>query len=295
MKFFIILLLFISCNSKEELRNEGIKNPETILEHRLIATTEAQYTINPQGKTIQTRFPVPDGFKRTEVEPKSFQNYLRILPLKPHGSEVKYFNGGNKSNNNIYAAVIDLPIGKKDLHQCADAIMRLKAEYLWKNNRFDEIHFNFTNGMQVDYSEWMEGKRIVVNGNRTNWEQRTGPSNSYDDFWKYMETIFMYAGTLSLSKELEKKEWEHLDIGDILIQGGSPGHAVIVVDMVKNNDTGERRFLLAQSYMPAQEIHILQNPRDPNLSSWYSDNFDGDLVSPEWNFNKSDLMTFKSN
>ena len=52
-----------------------------------------------------------------------------------------------------------------------------------------------------DYTEWMKGRRMVVDGNKTYWNNRQNPSNTYQDFWKYMELIFMYAGTLSLEKE----------------------------------------------------------------------------------------------
>jgi hypothetical protein len=77
----------------------------------------------------------------------------------------------------------------------------------------------------------MNGKRIVVQGNKSYWRQGGSPSNTYKDFWNYMETIFMYAGTLSLSKEMNSIKIYDLKIGDVFIQGGSPGHAVIVVDM----------------------------------------------------------------
>jgi len=40
------------------------------------------------------------------------------------------YNGLTKDNNKVYEAVVDMSIGKRDLHQYADAIMRLKAEYL---------------------------------------------------------------------------------------------------------------------------------------------------------------------
>ena len=59
-------------------------------------------------------------------------------------------------------------------------------------------------------------------------------------------------------------------IGDVFIIGGSPGHAVIVVDMAVNPETHEKVFLLAQSYMPAQQIQLLKNNNDPDLSPWYS-------------------------
>jgi len=93
----------------------------------------------------------------------------------------------------------------------------------------------------VDYSEWMKGRRIIVNGNKAYWSNRSAPSNTYKDFWKYMEMVFSYAGTLSLSKELKPVAINNIEIGHIFIQGGSPGHAIIVVDMATNSN-GEKMF-----------------------------------------------------
>ena len=125
--------------------------------------------IDTSGMTVQTRFNPPEGFERITAEESSFASYLRNLPLKKAGALVKYYDGGLKSNYGVYEAVIDLPIGTRNLHQCADAVMRLKAEYLWTTGQYDQIHFNFTNGFRVDYSEWMKGKRMVVKGNKTYW------------------------------------------------------------------------------------------------------------------------------
>ena len=248
--------------------------------------------INPKGSTIETRINTPEGFIRTSEDAASFAEYLRQLPLKPHNSEVTLFNGGKKPNYHVYDAVVNLEIGKKDLHQCADAIMRLRAEYFWEREEFEKIHFNFTNGFRADYSEWIKGKRIVVKGNSSYWNQSQSPSNSYDDFWKYLEIIFSYAGTLSLSQELKSVKTSEIQIGDIFIQGGSPGHAVIVVDMATNELTGKRIFLLAQSYMPAQEIQLLKNPGNESLSPWYSVDFGESMRTPEWTFHPSDLKRF---
>lgn len=179
------------------------------------------------------------------------------------------------------------------MHQCADAIMRLRAEYLWKKGKYDQIHFNFTNGFRVDYSEWMKGKRILVQGNKTSWIPSKSPSNTYADFWEYMEMIFQYSGTLSLSKELIPISAENIQIGDVLIKGGSPGHAVIVVDMVINPETKEKLFLLAQSYMPAQEIQVLKNPIDYLSNPWYYFSELDVLATPEWTFYKGELKRFK--
>ena len=184
-----------------------------------------------------------------------------------------------------------MEIGERNLQQCADAVMRLKAEYLYNSDQFNKIHFNFTNGFRVDYSEWMKGKRIVVEGNKSYWQKQTTPSNTYYSFRKYMDIIFAYAGTLSLSKEMTSVNLKDMKIGDVFIQGGSPGHAVIVVDIAVDS-ANNKVFLLAQSYMPAQDIHVLKNPNNKKISPWYNLDFEGDLVTPEWTFTKSDLKRF---
>ena len=240
---------------------------------------------------IPDRFVPPEGYQRKQVALNSFANYLRHLHLKPIGSKVLYYNGEVKPNDEVYAAVVDLPIGRKDLHQCADAVMRLRADYLYAQKRYQDIHFNFTNGFRVDYSEYIKGKRIVVQGNKTYWKQSVSPSNTSYDFNRYKEQIYMYAGTLFLSKELVPVKIEDMQIGDVFIQGGSPGHAVIVVDMVENA-SGEKMFMLAQSYMPAQEIQILENPTHPGISPWYPLEGWVDLYTPEWNFIDEDLKRF---
>ena len=81
-------------------------------------------------------------------------------------------------------------------------------------------------------------------------------------------------------------------IGDVLIQGGHPGHAVIIVDEVEDSQTGNRLFLLAQSYMPAQEVQILNNPNNQAISPWYQLQ-EGTIRTPEWTFYSSDLRRFE--
>ncbi len=284
--FFYSLVAILGCgqSSVKQTYQTDVNSPK-------MQTGKAE--IQPAGNTIETRFLPPDGFLRTDVTNNSFQQYLRSLPLKTHGSVVMIYDGRTKQNYNVYDAVVDLEIGTKDLHQCADALMRLRAEYLFNQGQYDKIHFNFTNGFRVDYSEWIQGKRIKVDGNRTWWVQSSHASNTYSDFWKYMEIIFSYAGTQSLSKEMEAASIDNMNIGDVFIQGGSPGHAIIVVDMAVDQNNGKKIFLLAQSYMPAQELQVLKNPNDAKLSPWYSVDFGEVLQTPEWTFRKIDLKRFK--
>lgn len=270
---------------------QSIQSTQTVLENA--ANEKAANRLNPSGQTIETRFIVPDSFERIAVPIDSFAGYLRTLPLKPNGAEVKLYNGSIKPNADIYDAVINMDIDPENLQQCADAIMRLRGEYLWAQKRYNEIHFNFTNGFRVDYSKWMEGCRMIVKGNKTSWKNSAPPSNSYKDFREYMKLIFLYAGTLSLSKELLAVDYKDLKIGDILIKGGSPGHAVIVVDLAVNSQSGEKIYLLAQSYMPAQEIQVLKNPMNRDLSPWYLLDEKIEIIdTPEWRFKNTDLKRF---
>jgi hypothetical protein len=107
-----------------------------------------------------------------------------------------------------------------------------------------------------------------------------------------MDYIFSYANTGSLHKELKPVSFDEMEIGDVFIVTGRPyGHAIIVVDMVEN-EVGEKLFMLAQSYMPAQETQILINPKDEGMSPWYRSDFEGALRTPEWTFEKRDLRRF---
>lgn len=240
---------------------------------------------------LVNRIAPPEGYERQAVTPNSFAEWLRHLPLKSGTPPVKLYNGELKSAN-VHVAVLDMDVGKQDLQQCADAVMRFRAEYLLQAQKHDDIHFNFTNGTPAVYSKWKAGYRPKVNGNKVTWQQTAGADGSYASFKQYMLKVFMFAGTASLTKELKRVDVADIQAGDVWIQGGHPGHAVLVMDVAVNPQTGKKVFLLSQSYMPAQESHILKNPNNSQLSPWYAADFEGDLQTPEWPFKKEDLKRF---
>jgi hypothetical protein len=220
-------------------------------------------TAAPAG-TLAERIAPPPDFERVAVAPESWAAWLRGLPLKPAGSPVLLYTGAPKQRQDVHAAVIDIDVGNRDLQQCADAIMRLRGEWLFAAGRTRDIGFNYT-----------DGKRRAFASRR---------QTDYAAFRKYMTLVFAYAGTYSLERELKSAPLSDMQIGDVFIKGGFPGHAVLVADMAVNNDTGEKRFLLIQSYMPAQEMHVLRNPAVPDGSPWYPADGTGPLVTPEWTF-----------
>ena len=266
----LMIVSVASCQTKESAEPS-----------KSIEKTEVKEPISwiiPTGKTVETRFNTPEGFTRTAMDGNSFGLYLRNLPLKADGAEVLEFDGTVKSNYQTYLAVVDLPIGKKDLHQCADAIMRLRAEYLFSQARFKEISFRQASGKTISYTTWLTGRTA----DKTN-------------LWTYLETVFNTANTTSLNQQLTSKPVESLAIGDVFITGPPPGlpygHAIIVVDKCIDK-AGKIKFMLAQSFMPAQEIQILDNPATPGCP-WYDLDFGQNLDTPEWDFTPSQLKSFE--
>lgn len=241
-------------------------------------------------ETIAARIVVPEGFERGSLPPGCFGEWLRHLPLKPGRPPVMLHDGRRKGNQDAHVAVIDIDVGDRNLQQCADAVIRLRAEYLYSRARYEDIHFNFTSGDEASYVRWMEGYRPVVYGDDVSWTRSAGRDSSHRAFRDYLSSVFTYAGSYSLSLELRPVEdVKDISVGDVFILGSFPGHAVIVVDVAINRALGEKVFLLAQSYMPAQEIHLLKNPEDEALSPWYRTDFGNILRTPEWIFRPSHL------
>ncbi len=208
---------------------------------------------------------LPPGFKRIIAAPGSFAAWLRMLSLKKDKT-VYLYNGDRKKNQSAQFAVVDISVGSKDLQQCADAVIRMRAEYLYSHHRFAEI--DFTDNNQIHY-------RITDNTSR-------------NEFNQYLEQVFSRCGTLSLSRQLDAvNDFTSVEPGNVLIKGGSPGHAMMVMDVAVDG-SGRKIYLLAQSYMPAQDIHIVVNPANRALSPWYEvrDSF---IPTPEWSFETSQL------
>ncbi|HEY3358343.1 MAG TPA: DUF4846 domain-containing protein [Polyangia bacterium] len=245
------------------------------------------------AQTLAARLPPPPGFAREPTPAGSFAAWLRGLPLKPGTPPVYLHDGRRKANQAAHAAVLDVDVGRRDLQQCADAVMRLRAEYLYAAKRPAAIHFNFTSGHEAAFPRWARGDRPVVAGNSVRWTRQARADATYPSLRRYLEVVFRYAGTASLTKELVVARVEEIQPGDVFIRGGAPGHAVIVLDVAAAPGGGERRFLLAQSYMPAQDIHVLKNPGDPRLSPWYATSFGQVLVTPEWVFRRDELKRWR--
>ncbi|MCR5076546.1 MAG: DUF4846 domain-containing protein [Prevotella sp.] len=241
-------------------------------------TVQSQQSVSSQ--VPQARFTLPKGYTRVTLPPGTFGAFLRRLPLKPAGSDLHYYNGSIKQRN-YDGAVMDVDFGHAAAEQCADAIIYLRALWLWQTRQYDKIHFNFTNGFRADYSRWAKGDRIHVNQRTWRcWYSRDAKEDySYRTFRKYLTIVFTYAGTASLEKELMPITGKELQVGDVIINGGHPGHTVIIVDKASDK-AGHAVYLLAQGYTPAQEIEI--------FNTWF-------VINPQVKYLETPGWTFRGN
>ncbi len=191
-----------------------------------------------------------------------------------------------------HVGFLDLSVPSNSLQQCADALMRLRADYLWEQNRKNDIGFNFTSGHYCSWKKYAEGYRPKINGNKVSFHKTALASNSKDNFYKYLNLIYTYAGTQSLFSELSSIDIIlDLKIGDMLIKPGFPGHVVMIAAIV-TDDTGERLFALSQGSTTVQSVHLLKNPKNSSMSPWFQLEMGASLQIPTYYFVEARFMRF---
>ncbi|MBO7635924.1 MAG: hypothetical protein J6S89_05030 [Paludibacteraceae bacterium] len=253
--------------------------------------SQADYKIDAKGNTILTRYINQDpNYYRPEVEKGSYAEWLLNRELYPVGYNTHLYGGSVKAHK-CQVGVLKYDFIGKDLQQCADAAIRLRAEYLYEKEQYDKIHFKFTSGFRCDYKKWRMGFRVKFDTkSKATWVRSADLSYDYASFKEYLKLVFTYAGTYSLSKELVPVSIEDVKPGDVLIKGGMPGHVVTVMDVLKSKDNKTVKMMFSQSYMPAQEIEILKNA---DGSPWFTIDLKNDnamIYTPEYVFYKNQFM-----
>ncbi|GAA4108506.1 DUF4846 domain-containing protein [Aquimarina addita] len=248
--------------------------------------------INIKGETIVSRVLIPEGYRRITYAKNSFQEYLRTYKVKEYGSPIINYDHTKYFAQHWHDAILDIPVPENGLQQCADVLMRIRAEYLWDQHRKDEIGFNFTSGHHCSWKGYAAGYRPKINGNKVTFHKTATSNHSKENFYKYLNLIYTYAGTLSLYQELSKVNIDDLTIGDMLVNPGTPGHIEIIVDEVVD-DQGGKLFLLAQGNTPAQNICLLKNFEDADLSPWYQFKQNETIYTPSYYFKEGQFIRFK--
>lgn len=240
---------------------------------------------------LEQRFLPPDGFARVPLAADGFGAFLRRLPLAAAGEPVRAFDG--RVIGTPHAAVIALDVGGADLQQCADSALRLYIEFLWARSRQRSLAFHLTSGDVLPFSRYAAGEQIAVRGNKVRWRAADATAARGDDsraaLRRYLDDLFMYAGSLSLAKDTVEVTGE-IAPGDLFVLGGSPGHVLVVLDVVARG--AERRLLIGEGYMPAQSFHVVPAP---DGGAWLTPAPDGSITVPTWRapFPRSSLRRFK--
>ena len=228
-------------------------------------------TTNAQNKlSISNYFNIPESYKR--IATTDYHKWLINKEIKIE--EVLTYDGyAIYGLGDYYAAKFDYNIGKRNLHQCADAAMYFRAWYHFDKGNINKIVFTFTDGTVYSYSDFLKQKKL---------------NNTFKSFNKYMTIIWSYAGTWSINKyDTKHVSVNNISAGDIFVIGGFPGHAITIVDVIEN-ECGDKKIMLSQSFMPAQDHHILINPS--NNTVWFSID---EVPSVGFSFTENNLKRFK--
>lgn len=278
LSFFIILIVLTSCSIEKK------ENTYKIL--------------NKDGYNIENRYNPPEGYSRVEADKDSFAYFLRHEKLKKYGEKSIYYNGKEKKSEGVYDSVFDIDLEGKNLLHCADACYKFMGDYLYSQGKYDNIKFHFVSGGVADFGKYVKGYR--VNPETGDYYEGASPSSSEDVYKKFINLVYAYSGTLSLEIDTYAVDIDDMQIGDVFVIGGTPGskrvgHAIMVVDMAKD-ENNNKVFMLAQSYMPAQQTQILINKKEKEISPWYSlekVKKENKLLSPQWTFQLNELRRFK--
>lgn len=185
--------------------------------------------------------PVLDGFER--IEETSFATYLLDLPLAEDGLPIQIYDV--ESSDSIQKwnfRLINKPILSLS-EQCADVCMHLRADYLFANRRFFDIHFEDTQHNVLRY--WL--------------------GNMPEKHKNYLRRVFEVANTESLIHEMPVRPIAEIQPGDVFVYDyksrpdAKYGHAMMVLSVAKNPATGQKAIMLVQGSTPACSIHILKN------------------------------------
>lgn len=235
---------------------------------------------------LDKRVPVPSRFTRVSLADGSFGAWLRGLPLEPAGTAVVSYRGQIilPADHPNLAAVVDIDVGAQDLQQCADSVIRLRAEWDWSRGRRDQS-YRAASGAAMPFARWALGERITVSGpagSKLTWAPATRPDSSHRAFRSYLDSVFAWANTGSLARDTTPVALADLQPGDFVVQPGGPGHAVLVLDLAVDA-AGHRVVLLGQGFMPAQSFQVLHPGTlgSAGDGAWFRVDDDG-LTTPFW-------------
>lgn len=197
----------------------------------------------PQVKTL----PLPKSdYTRFEAQEGSFSAFVQDLPVQK-GQYVASVRGRIFCPDMLAKVNIPLLFPDRDLEQCADWAMRLWADYHRQKQRLSDLYL-FNYGGEKQYFKA---------------QQRS--------FASFLKWAFAYSNSYSLKQGTIPIREDELRPGDLLVQNetGGIGHVSVILDQCQNTE-GATRYRVGFSFMPAQEMRILEAPARYGTDGWYT-------------------------
>lgn len=242
--------------------------------------------IVPAEKTIATRFNPPSGYTRTTLSGGSFGDYLRNFDLREYSAKPLAYDTTTKTqitNDTLPSvSVLDLDlINKTNLQEASNSLIRLYAEYLYGQNRFNDISFNLltTPVFKCDFKTWSEGGRLIQENNSITWciehgdhctHKDVDTGTAYGVFKYYLQNVMLHSNVSSLPSNMKTVQLNDLTVGDVIYHADS-NIPEIIVDMAEDS-SGNKICILARGGTPASEIYIVRNESNADLNPWHDVN-----------------------
>jgi hypothetical protein len=209
--------------------------------------------------TLESRFATPEGCERVPLEPGSFGEWLRSLPLAQPSTPVRAYDGSlvRSGDDPRVAAVVALDVGHADLQQCADTVIRLHAEWRWSEGQREHT-YRAAAGTDLAWRRFARGERVMLtDGGTLQWVPVGKRAEDYPSSRNYLDTVFAWLNRGSLARDARPIHPSSLQPGDFFVLPGSPGHAFLVLDLARCR-AQELVGLLGQGFIPAQSAQVLR-------------------------------------
>ena len=230
-----------------------------------------------QSQSFIGNIPLPsNNYHRIKTETNSFAEWLRELPLNSTGSSVCNYRGGVFKDNadTSVAFVVDLDINGRKLEQCMDILVRLYAEYLWAEKRIENFMLPLPGGYWLKWKDWNKGFRPVFKGIDVKMVLSAKPGKSIKIYKTYLNLVYSESHTQQFYHAYQSVERTKVQIGDVIIKKGTKGHAIMIVDLARN-EHGDIIALIGNGDTPACQFFLLNYRAD---SPWVPLNFDQETL-----------------
>jgi hypothetical protein len=241
---------------------------------KLLLVPSIAFAFFSYKKTNGLLQPKTESFRKTDATnpvhplsypPDSWPSFLQHLPTE--NKPIVDYKGNQIVNQEKHFAILTYDIGSSDLQQCADALIRLRSEYLFSQKKYTQIGFHFNLGIYYSLTDYLRGIRPIFKNRQQILAQTSAASElSHASLRRWLDIVYAYANTVSLCKELRNADC--LQTGTVIIFPGHPGHCCIIIDEAVT-DKQDTVYKMAEGYMPAQSIYVLSNPYEPEWNPWY--------------------------